>query len=434
MESVAGAAQPRIQKPVLYYRGLLQQGAIVFAGSTILGICGFLFQMIASRRLGVETYGTFYTLLSMVIIASVPGALFAPVVTRYCAEFRALHDETHVRGLMADLARWTVYAALAYIALSFVLAAPVAAYLRIPAWTVPAAGAIAAIALGSGMLRAIAQGTQAFTTFALSAASEGFAKVIALAAFVSLGLGLAGGLAGYAAGAIFGFLMVAWLLMRRYAPVGRARVHYDWRRIALSTSGAASITLAMALMGTVDVILVKHFFDAHAAGLYAAAALAGKVLMFLVGFVPIVLLPRVTDHHARGERTRDALMLSIAILAGIALMGGIGLQCCGSQFLRLLVGRSFDAAAPLLLPYALAMVALGLTNVFAYYGIATHRLWFAVPLVSGAVLTLAAIAAIHPSLMSVVQILLAGNALTSLAVVAAMLMQRRHERMEPAKC
>ena len=411
-------------------RGLLRQGAIVFAGSMALGVCGALFQMIASRKLGVETYGTFYTLLSIVAIAGMPGAILAPVIARYAAEFRALHDDAHVRGLIADLVRWTAVAALAYVVLAFALAAPAAGFLHVPVWTLPVAGVIAAVTLGSGVLRAIAQGTQAFATFAASAATEGVAKVLGLVALILVGLGLIGGLLGYGIGAACGLASVAWLLARHYRSVSVCRVRYDWPRVALSTGGAASITLAMTLMGTVDVILVKHYFNPHAAGLYAAAALGGKVLLFLVGFVPMVLLPRVTDNHARGERTRDALWLSIALLVAVAVIGAIALQYCGPLLLHVLVGRNFDAAAPLLLPYALAMIALGVTNVLACYGIATHRLAFIAPLVVGGILTLAAIALAHSTLTLVVRVLLTGNALTCIGVAGAMLVQAPHRAAE----
>ena len=75
--------------------------------------------------------------------------------------------------------------------------------------------------------------------------------------------------------------------------------------------------------------------------------------------------------------------------------------------LHALVGHAFDAAAPLLVTYGLAMVLLALTNALTSYGIATHRLAFTVPLLICTLGTLAAIVAIHPTLATVVEILVA---------------------------
>jgi O-antigen/teichoic acid export membrane protein len=407
------------------YSEMLRQGAIVFAGSMSLAACGFIFQMIASRRLGVEEYGTFYALLSVVMVAGLPGAVLSPVVARYAAEFRALHDDAHVNGLMLDVTRWTTIAALSYIVIGFIMAVPLGNYLRVPAWTIPVASVIASVWLASTILRAVAQGTQDFASLSTSNAAEGVAKVIALAALLLLGFGLRGGLLGVAAGAVVGLVIVAWTLSRRYAATERCRVRYDWRRIGRCAAAAASMTLATTLIGSVDVVLVKHYFSGYEAGLYAAAALGGKVLFFAVGFVSMVLLPRVTEHHVRGERTRDVLALGIGALIVAALSGGIMLRLFGSDFLHLLVGPAFASGLPLLLPYAASMMVLSVTNVFGSYGIARHRTGFSVPLGIGVGSTLALIAVWHPNVDSVVRILLIGNGMTCCAVLIAIMAQAK---------
>jgi O-antigen/teichoic acid export membrane protein len=407
---------------------MLRQSTVVFAGSAVVAACGFLFQMIASRRLGVDEYGLFYTLISLVMVAAIPGAILAPVVARYAAEFRALHDDAHVHGLMLDVVRWTVLGAIIYIAAAGAVAVPVAAFLHAPAWSVPLVGAIAAVGLGSAVLRGVAQGTQAFAAYAVSVGLESAVKLGVVFALLLIGFGLRGALFGAAAGAICGLLYVALSLSRHFASAGRERVSYDWRRIARSATAAASATLAVTLIGSVDVVLVKHFFSSYEAGLYSAAALGGKVLFFAVGFVPTVLLPRVTDRFARGERTGNILWIGIGLLAVVALSCGIAMAYGGGLFLHVLVGGAFGGASALLMPYALAMVALALTNLLANYGVATHRHGFVVPICAGTILTLAAIATWHPTLGFVVRTLLAGSVLTCAASAFAIALQSRSRR------
>src|SRR5579871_6942893 len=110
-------------------------------------------------------------------------------------------------------------------------------------------------------------------------------------------------------------------LRRRYARVEAHGVRYDLRRILNAGAGAAAATIAVTLMGSADVVLVKHFFDPHSAGLYAAASLGGKILLYLVGFIPTVLLPQAADRHARGAQTREVLMGSLLLFGVVALCG-----------------------------------------------------------------------------------------------------------------
>jgi hypothetical protein len=92
--------------------------------------------------------------------------------------------------------------------------------------------------------------------------------------------------------------------------------------------------------------------------------------------------------------------------------------------LHALVGHAFDAAAPLLVTYGTAMVLLALTNALTFYGIATHRLAFTVPLLVCTLGTLAAIALIHTTLGTVVEIMVVGNAVAALAVAISLTLQR----------
>jgi len=112
------------------------------------------------------------------------------------------------------------------------------------------------------------------------------------------------------------------------------------------------------------------------------------------------------------------------MFSSIALCGLFIFKFFGTFVLHALVGHAFDAAAPLLVTYGLAMVLLALTNALTYYGIATHRLAFTVPLFICTFGTLGAIAMYHPSLATVVDIMAFGNAAAALVVAISLTAQR----------
>ncbi len=416
------ASYPRLLAR-LKSNGMMQQSVLVFASSMVLSVGGFVFHAIASRRLGVAEYGTLYALVSAFTLAALPAGLFAPVIVRFAAEFRALHDDRHIRGLAISLARGFGAIGLVYIAIAAIFAVPIAHFLHVPAWTVPLVGVLAAIALASGAGRSLVQGTQSFGTFAGSAATEGVMKVAGLLVFTAIGWGLIGGILGFMVGSICGFAFVGIRLLGYYRRVEPAEVRYDWRRIAGASGASAAIAIAGAFIGSADVVLVKHFFDPALAGVYAAASLVGKIPLYFVGFIPTVLLPQATDRHSRGERTRGVLVASLGMFAVFSAGSLIVFKFFGAVVLHALVGNKFDAALGLLVPYSGAMILLALTSALASYGIATHRLSFSIPLVLGAIATLGAIAVYHPTLGAVAHILVVGNGLTALVVAAFLAIQ-----------
>jgi len=402
---------------------MLRQAALVFASSMLLNVCGFVFHAAASRRLGVEVYGELRALIAVVTIVILPVTLVGPTIGRFAAEFRALHDDAHMCGMTRDLAwAFATLGGLCVLA-SVVACAPIAAYLHVPLWCVPAVGAIGALAMANAGFRSLAQGTQAFTTFAVSLGTEGLVRVAAVVALLFAGFGLAGGIGAFFAGALAGLVALARIFRKLYAGVRPLRIRYDWKRIVQSSAGAATIAIALALIGNVDVVIVKHYFSAADAGLYSIASLGGSIMLYFVGFIPAVLLPQVTDRHVRGERTRQTLAAAAGLLAIIAVCGILGVKFFGIVLLHILAGHAYDAAYPLLLGYSVAMVLLAIVNLLANYGIATHRLGFAVPLLVGPAATLVSIGFLHSTLGQVVGVLIVGMAATCAAVAATLIWQ-----------
>ncbi len=390
-------------------RSILNASALVFAASMILSGGGFVFHAIASRRLGVGDYGALYALVSLYAIAVTPASLFVPVVTKYAAEFRALHDDSHVRGLIDLILRAFGVFGLAYILVAVLLAKPIGTFLHLPGWEIPIVGVMAGVGILSAALRAIGQGVHDYSAYGLSMASEGIGKVVVLLAFAALGLTIFRGVLAFTLGILIGALFIFVPLGRRYFNVVRSKVTLDWRRILGTTAGAASLTLTMTLIGFGDVLIVKHAFPASEAGLYSAASLSAKILLYFVGFVPAILIPQATHRHARGERTRRTLGAACVFVAVVSLIGVAAYATLGSFVLHALVGHAFDAALSLLPVYAGAMAFLAMTNTLGSYALATHRLAFVVPLLVTTVATLAFIAVVHPSLAAVVNELLVGN-------------------------
>ena len=280
---------------------MLKQSLLVFTAGMVLNVCGFVAHAVASRQLGVTVYGGLYALINAALIAALPAAFVAPVVAQLAAEFRALHDEGHLARLDRQRGR-RVYATRsslhggcricgdsvrALLARSGLVGADSSV-----CW--PASRSSSARCAPSRKARKTSSDTRSQTR------SKAIAKVCGIGVLIAVGLKLGGGIIGFFLGPLSAAIYLGIRLRQRYAGVEPHHVRYDWSRIVNAGAGAAAASISLALMGSADVVLVKHFFDPHAAGLYAAASLGGKMLLYLVGFIPTVLLPQAADRHARG--------------------------------------------------------------------------------------------------------------------------------------
>lgn len=408
-------------------RSIVNASILVFVANLALNMGAFAFHAIASRQLGVDAFGALYALISLYGLAVLPAFIFAPVVTKYSAEFGALHDDEHIRGLIGLIVRAFVILSVVYIVAGVALSDPLAAFLHVPTWEVPIVGVMSAVTTLSTGMRAFGQGVHAYGTYAWSMISEGATKVLALVPFILVGLTIFGAASAFLSSTVVGAAVIVIPLMQRYRNVMPAAIVLDWRRIFATTSGAAAMTLTTTSMGFADVLIVKHFFLADQAGLYSVASLCGKLLLYLLIFIPAILIPQATHRHARGERTRKLLWAAVVFIAVVAALGIVVFHYGGLLLLHVLTGRAYDAALPLLTPYAAAMAVLAMTSSLGSYGISTHRLGFVVPLFATTVGTLAAIAIVHPTLSAVVSELLIGNVVMMLSVVVPLGIQGMRE-------
>jgi len=152
-----------------------------------------------------------------------------------------------------------------------------------------------------------------------------------------------------------------------------------------------------------DILLVKHYFDAYQAGLYASLALIGRIVYFVAWMFVMLLLPNVVQLKKEGKATAPILFKYVAYIAVIATVIVIGCVLFPELAITLLFGDCYLEIAPLLWKYAFATGLFAISNIFAYYYLSLDRY---VPVVLSGIFGLLQIGLVicfHNSLDQVVQ-------------------------------
>jgi hypothetical protein len=112
------------------------------------------------------------------------------------------------------------------------------------------------------------------------------------------------------------------------------------------------------LINNCDIVLVKHFFFAREAGLYAAVAMVGRVIFAFSSAVVNSMFPLVAG--TRDEERRNlrviATSLLLVLITGSVLALGLGFAPAG--FWTALFGSGFEIVGKYNLPYLLALYAI----------------------------------------------------------------------------
>jgi O-antigen/teichoic acid export membrane protein len=359
--------------------GMAGPAFVMLVATVAGGGCNFLYQVLMNNYLPNEV-AELNTLLAILYIVTVPSSAVQNVIIRYVSKYRALGNDSAVSWLLKRILLFTSAACVALaVLLIIILSVPsVSSTLKLTS-TLPVV--LLAIGVVISLVSPVGQGTmqalQRFTPFGAINTVNFILKLTLGVGMVLLGFGVSGALGGVIIGIAFG-CGASILFVRKYLFMSSTPI--EAKEIWRFTVPATVAMLGYTVLTQVDVILASSLLIKEQANYYAAASSFAKIILFLPGAVSTVMFPKLSKAHAvRSMRSRaeDETMriLKTAFAMTIALSGLIVAVyfLLPDVVLNILVPDNpfKEQIAPILQWLGLAMMLLGLANLFMLYGLAT---------------------------------------------------------------
>jgi O-antigen/teichoic acid export membrane protein len=393
--------------------GTTRSGGIVFflASAGVNGL-NLVFHLLMSRSLGPADYSALGALLALVVILAVPLS----ALQLACAQAQSA---TRPEIAVGVLVRRTVAAAAAIQGLCLLGAPLINAALHLQGLGASATdGAWVGLVTITSILQGVLVGALEFRAVAIATfAGSGLAKV------------LLGGLSGFLGGGVITAMLAT--VVGQAITVGmllhplRSRLSTQGEQLrptprdSLLSVGALT---GLAALAAVDTVVARNTLPSHEAGLYVAAATAGRVTLFAPGAIALIAFPRFSAAAQRGESAERLLWqsaLAVSVL-GAAVAGFITLE--PHLVIDVLFGSDYSGASSTLVVLALAGALLGVVNLLSYFHIA-HRAWAALVGWGGTALIGVAVAlrqSVEPHALALVMLGITGTCLL-LSLSAALL-------------
>ena len=197
---------------------------------------------------------------------------------------------------------------------------------------------------------------------------------------------------------------------------------------AANGAGLAALTLC-ALIQHLDVVVAQHRLDDAAAGAYAAAAVAPKMVVWVAVGLSLALLPELSRHARSGGADRGRLVRTLVLVALVSAPLVLVCALAAGPVLRVVFGDGLDGAAEALPWLALAMALFACAAVAVQHALARRPPTVVVLVAAAAVaepLVLRAMDAAAPDLAH-------GVAGIQLAIAAAVIALARRPRAADAR-
>jgi len=334
----------------------------------------------------------------------------ASAVQTPSARFAAIYTAEGNRQGIADLRRGLVRAAATLglgLAAVFAVAAPL--WQRFFNTTSAAPFVIFGLFVPFYILQAVdrglLQGRTRFGRLTASYQSEMWSRLALSLAFVALGWSVNG-----AVGAIsLSFVATWWVAraVRRDLPAGRPLKPAVRSQLITYAGPVLLAQLGQIFINNSDILIVRHFFPAEAAGRYAALALIGRIVFFATWSVVTAMFPIVAQRHRRGEAHRRLLFTALGIVLLVSLVIMVIVLWAPNLVVQVLFGPAYLAIAPLLWRYALATLLYALANVVINYRLAIGQVGGTYLAIAGGVAQVALLWAFHATLEQVVGVQIA---------------------------
>ena len=343
---------------------------VIFLSSNFVNVGNLAFNMIFSRLLGPELFGTLALLLTIKLaLLGIMGAVQMAVSQMVAS---CTGDERP--GVEQALSRINRFLFLGLFILGITLTTGLAlgeavGARPLPVETVHLAMLLAAVPFGASLsvLRGIAFGDLRTGRIVLSANVEMGVRLVGALLAWFLGFGLEGIVLAIGLSIVAGWLVVADLLPG--APMTDRFERHVTRVALLSVPFALlQVTQVVALDG--EVFLASALLSEADAGLTAALSLFQRIQFFACFALASVLLPRVISAAQAGEPVVSAATPAFVLFAAVSVLVVMSALIAPDMLVTLLVGQAYLPASGSVLSAVLASAAFTFNYLIATFLIA----------------------------------------------------------------
>ncbi len=388
---------------------MTRHGIIMVVFSLIAAFVNYLFQVSMGIMLTPVQYGTFSSLLSMLVILSVFSQTVHTFITKFTSVFQAQGKLSKVNYLWQTyLKRTFLIGAMGYIVL-FLLTPLIAEFLNIenlwyPRILFPSFILALILPVNYGILR----GLQRFVSLGTSNVLMAILKLAIGVLAVSLGFGLFGALLTPLLGMIVVFAVTTFFL-KDIAILKKEKAELEGLH---SYAGLTLlVVVAFTILTNIDIVMAKHYLSPDTAGAYSALSTLGKIALIAPAGIAIAMFPKTSTLHETGSDHYPVLLKALLLTL---LLGGsvVAVYWLFPEFIfDFIFSGKYSVAVDYLFDYGFAMLLFAVAFLLMNYCLSLNQTKVAYSFLMAMLLQVVLIALFHSDIGQIVNVMIISGTL-----------------------
>ena len=395
---------------------------IMFSSTMVVNVINYIYNLLVGRLLGPSDYGVFVSLLSFTMIfAGIPGTI-QTVITRYAAILKYENSQKTIYRYFIRAIKIFSVAGLFVFILFFVSTPYIKRFLNIdisaPVYVV---GMLLGISFIASIARGTLQGIQDYKALSISMILDSFLRLVFGLSLIFLGLRVSGAIGSQVISAIVAFSVSIYFILRlKSLDEGTYRIPrvsiYRYTFLTLYTMSC------FLLLTNLDVVLVKHFFDPHTAGIYSSAVTIGRIILYFPGAMALVIFPKTSELQILSRKSVKILIKALIIVFALCLLINVIYFVAPNLLVRIMFGETFMNSASYIGYYGIAMTFYSLLNITVLF-LLSLNFYSLIP-----VLTITSLAELillnyfHGNLLEVIYVLILVSFISFIALITIIIL------------
>lgn len=365
---------------------LISGSMIVFIGTFIGNIFNFFFNLFMTRNLSLSDYGILASLISLITLFALAAESCIPTVVRFAGTYYAKNDLDMVRGLFFRVSKIALAVGFGILLVLTVFSGVISEFFKISDHLMIFIAGLCILFSFLGVItRALLQAKLSFGTIGLLSLFSSILKFVLGLSLVYIGYRVYGAIWAYFSAFIIPYL-VSFIPLRFLLSS-----HVKVANVPMKTLFQYGGPSALALLGltsliSTDIMLVKHFYSPHDAGLYAGLSLVGKVIFFFSAPIGTVMFPLVVQKHTKGENYHKdfhiAMLLVLLPSASITIFYFLFPTFAITFFIK---QQAYIEVAKYLGFFGLFITAYSLLSIIINFYLSIHKTKVYIPVVIAAI-------------------------------------------------